>query len=157
MRMIAMVVAAVAMAACDRTTNSSGTVIAFDPTPAIAVQISPQTLPLFPGSTPSCPSGASFTTGFDLVIVQTGRTDVFIDQVEFRVIDGTGRGGPSLTIPQHQLTSMFGSRRVVGTRAFAFRPEFACGPTPPRSIAGSVVLIDARGIVRTLGVGAAFR
>jgi hypothetical protein len=156
MKTIAMVVAAVAMAACDRTTNSSGTVIVFDPTPAIAAQISPQVLPLFPGSTPSCPSGASFTTGFDL-IVQSGRADVFIDQVDLRVIDETGRGGPSLTIPRSQLTSMFGSRRVVGTRAFLFRPEFTCGPTPPRSIAGSVVLIDAGGIVRTLGIDAAFR
>jgi len=157
MRMIAMVVAAAAMAACDRTTNSGGTVIAFDPTPAIAVQISPQTLPLFPGSTPSCPSGAAFTTGFDLVIAQTGRGDLFIDQVELRVIDATGVGGPSLTIPQRQLTSMFGSRRVVGTRAFPFRPEFACGPARPRSVVGSVVLIDAGGMVRTLGVDAAFR
>jgi hypothetical protein len=157
MKMIAMVVAAVAMAACDRTTNRSGTVITFAPTPAIAAQISPQTLPLFVATTTPCTAGIAFTTGFDLVIVQTGSANVSIDQVTLRLIDGTGLGGPSITIPQPQLASMFGSTLVAGTRSFSFNPQFACGLTRPGSIAGTVVLTDAEGIVRTVSVDAAFR
>jgi hypothetical protein len=156
MKMIAIVVAAVAMAACDRTTNSSGTVFNFAPAPAIAAQISPQTVPLFPGSTP-CTSGNAFTTGFDLVIVQTGFVDVFLDQVILSLIDGTGLRGPSVTIPQPQLHEMFGSTLVAGTRAFSFRPQFACGQTRPRSILGMVVLRDTVGVVRTISVDAPFR
>jgi hypothetical protein len=157
MKMMAIVVAAVAMAACDRTTNSSGTLIAFGPTPAIAARISPQTLALFVSTTTACTSGSAFTTGFDLVIVQTGSVDVFIDQVMLRLIDGTDLGGPSITIPQRQLNSMFGSTLVVGTRAFSFKPQFARGLMRPRSLAGKVVLKDAEGIVRTVSVDAAFR
>ena len=156
MKMIAMVVAAVAMAACDRTTNSSGTVFNFAPAPAIAAQISPQTVPLFPGSTP-CTSGNAFTTGFDLVIVQTGSVTVFLDQVILRLIDVTGLRGPSVTISQPQLNEMFGSTVVAGSRAFRFRPQFACGLSRPQSISGMVVLRDAGGIVRTIGVDAPFR
>jgi hypothetical protein len=156
MKMIVVVVAAVTMAACDRTTNNtSGMFVTYAPTLAIAAQISPQTLPLVIATTP-CTSGTAFTTGFDLVIV-TGPVDLFIDQVMWRLIDGTGLGGPSITIPQPELNSMFGSTRVVGTRAFSFRPQFACGPGRPGSIAGSVVLKDAEGMFRTVNVDAVFR
>jgi hypothetical protein len=160
MKMIAMVLAAVTMAACDRTTNSSnsrGTVIAFAPTTAIEAQFSPQTLPLFVAVTTPCASGTAFTTGFDLVIVQTGPVEVFVDRVEWRLIDGSVLGGPSITIPQVQLMSMFGSTRVVGTRAFSFHPQFGCGRTRPGSIAGKVVLKDADGMVRIVSVDAPFR
>lgn len=156
MKMIAIVVVAVVMAACDRTTNSGGTLIALAPTPTIAAQISPLTLPLVAAST-RCASGTAFTTGFDLVIVQTGAVDVFVDQVTLRLIDGTSLGGPSITIPQPQLMSMFGSTRVAGTRAFPFQPQFACAVTRPGSIAGKVVLKDAEGIVGTVSVDAVFR
>jgi hypothetical protein len=156
LKMIAMVVAAVAIAACDRTTSSAGTLIALAPTPVLAAHISPHTLPLFVAAT-ACTSGTAFTTGFDLVIGQTGSADVFLDRVTLRLIDGTNLGGPSITIPQVQLNSMFGSTRVVGTRAFAFQPQFGCGLTRPWSIAGTVVLNDAEGTVRTFGVDAAFR
>jgi hypothetical protein len=156
MKMMAIVVAAVAIGGCDRTTNSSGTLIALAPTPAIAAQISPQTLSLFAATTP-CTSGAAFTTGFDLLIAHTGSGDVFIDQVMFRLIDGTGLGGPSITLSQPQLNSMFGSTVVAGSRAFPFEPQFACGPTRPWSIAGKVVLRDGHGMARTVSVDAPFR
>jgi hypothetical protein len=157
MKMIAIVVATVAMAACDRTTNSGGTLIASAPAPTIAAQISPLTPPLLVATTTPCVSGIAFTTGFDLVIVQTGAVDVFVDQVTLRLIDGSGLGGPSITIPQLQLMSMFGSTRVAGTRAFPFQPQFACALTRPGSIAGKVVLTDADGMVGTVSVEAAFR
>jgi hypothetical protein len=158
MKMIAMVVAAVTMAACDRTTNSTRTpFISFAPTTAIEAQLSPQTLPLVVVDTTRCTSGTAFATGFDLVIVQTGPGDVFIDRVEWRLIDGSVLGGPAITIPQPLLTSMFGSTRVVGTRAFSFQPQFACGRTRPGSIAGKVVLKDADGAFRTISVDAPFR
>ena len=156
MKMMAIVVAAVAIGGCDRTTNTSGTLIALAPTPPIAAQISPQTLPLFVATTP-CASGAAFTTGFDLVIAQTGSVDVFIDQVVFRLIDGTVLGGPSVTMSQPQLNAMFGSTVVAGRRAFPFEPQFACGLTRPWSIASRVVLKDAHGMARTVSVDAPFR
>ena len=155
MKMMAIVAAAVAIAGCDRTTSSRGTLIALAPTPVIAAQISPQTLSLF-AATP-CPSGTAFTTQFDLVIAQTGARDVFIDQVMLRLIDGTGLGGPSVTISQPQLNSMFGSTVVGSTRAFPFKPQFDCGLTRPWSIAGQVVLKGAEGMTRIVSVDAAFR
>ena len=156
MKMIAIVVAAVAVAACENTTNGSRASIGFSPTPAIAAQFSPQTLPITLVTT-TCASGPVFTTGFDLVIVQTLPVNVFMDQVRLHLLDGTNVGGPSITFPRSQLNAMFGSTLVVGTRAFGFRPQFGCGLRRPLGIVADVVLIDAEGSHRGVSVNAAFQ
>jgi hypothetical protein len=158
MKMIAIVVVAVAMSACDddnHHSKSGDTRIAFSPTPAVAAQIFPQTLPVF-GVTSTCAPGSVFSPGFDLVIVQTGLVNLFMDQVTLRLIDGTGLGTP-ITFPRSQLNSMFGSTLVVGTRAFKFLPQFNCGLTRPGSISAEVDLIDGTGMARTVSVNAALK
>ena len=156
MRTIAIVVVAVAMAACEIGTNGSRTFIGVSPTSATAVQFSPQTLPLSIAAT-RCVSGLVFTTGFDLVIVQTRPVHVFMDQVTLHLLDGSNVGGPSITFSRLQLNSMFGSTLVVGTRAFSFRPQFSCGVRRPRSIVADVVLMDEEGGGRSVSVNAAFQ
>jgi hypothetical protein len=157
MRMIAIVVVAVAMAACDddNHSKSGGSSIAFSPTPQVSAQIFPQTLPVF-GVTSTCAPGSVFSPGFDLVIVQTGLVNLFMDQVTLRLIDGTGLGTP-ITFPRSQLNSMFGSTLVVGTRAFKFLPQFQCTLTRPGSISAGIDLIDGTGMARTVSVNAAFK
>jgi hypothetical protein len=44
------------------------------------------------------------------------------------MIDGTNLGGPSITIPQPELSARFGSTLINAgtTRDFALRPDFGC-------------------------------
>jgi hypothetical protein len=154
MRVIAILVAALAVAACDDVISRRGTSIAFSPTPEIAAQFSPQVLP-FALVTSSCAVGPVFTTGFNLVIFQERPS--FLDQVTLHLIDGANVGGPSITFPRSQLNGMFGSTLVVSSRAFSFRPQFACGLRHPRSLVADVVLIDRDGSSRNVSVSAAFQ
>jgi hypothetical protein len=156
MRVIAIVVAVLAVAACDDANNSRATSIAFSPTPELGAQFSPQVLP-FALVTSSCAVGPVFTTGFNLLIVQTRPGNSFLDQVTFHLLDGTNLGGPSITFPRAELTSMFGSTLVVSSRAFAFRPQFVCGLGRPRSLVADVFLIDGNGSGRHVSVNAAFQ
>ena len=156
MRVIAILVAALAVTACDDAISRRGTSIAFSPTPEIAAQFSPQILP-FSLVTSSCAVSPVFTTGFNLLILQTRPGNSFLDQVTFHLLDGTNLGGPSITFPRSQLTGMFGSTLVVNSRAFSFRPQFACGLGRPRSLVADVVLIDGDGSSRNVSVSAAFQ
>lgn len=160
MKMTAILVAALAVASCDRETREHGSVIAFGPTPGIAWQISaqffPQTLP-FSLFTTACGARPFFTPAFDLVLAQPQSVNFFLERVTFRMVDGTSLGGPSVTFPNTQLNSMFGSTLIVGSRAFSFRPQFGCNLTRPRSIFADVVLIDAFGSIRNISVNAPFQ
>ena len=160
MKMTVILVAALAVASCDRETREHGSAIAFGPTPVIASQISaqflPQTLPLSLFTT-ACGARPFFTAAFDLVLVQPQSVNVFLDRVTFRMIDGTGLGGSSVTFANTQLNSMFGSTLIVGSRAFLFRPQFGCSLTRPRSIFADVVLIDTFGSIRNISVNAPFQ
>ncbi len=156
MRMIATIVVALVAVACENTTSGRRADIGFSPTAAIAAQILPQTLP-FAAVTTACAVGPVFTTGFDLLIAETRAVNVFMDRVTLHLLDGTNVGGPSITFPRSQLNAMFGSTLVAGTRAFSFRPQFACGLRRPGSIAADVLLIDAEGSVQSVSVNAAFQ
>jgi len=153
MKVIPLVVAALAVAACDDPISRRGTTIAFAPTAAIVAQFSPQVLP-FAVVTSSCAAGPVFTTGFSLVIFQEQPS--FLDQVTLHLLDGTNLG-TSITFPRSQLTGMFGSTLVAGSRAFSFQPQFACGLRHPRSLVADVVLLDADGNSRNVSVSAAFQ
>jgi hypothetical protein len=156
MKMIALVVVAVVVAACDTTTKGSRTAIGFSPTPAIAAQFSPQTLSIAQ-VTSTCASSFVFTTGFDLVIVQTSAADLFMDRVTLHLLDGTNVGNSPITFGRSQLTAMFGSTFVGSSRAFGFRPQFGCGLRRPLGIVADVILMDGRGSGRTVSVNAAFQ
>jgi len=155
MKMIVIVVAAVMMAGCDRKEVNGPTTIAFAPTLAIGAQFSPQTLSLA-GFTTTCASRSVFTTGFDLVIVQTRPVNLFLDRVTLHLIDGSNLGA-SIFFPRAELNSLFGSTLVGSRRAFGFQPQFGCGPRRPRSIVADVVLTDAEGNSRSVSVNAAFQ
>ena len=156
MRMIAIVVVALVAVACENTTSGRRADIGFSPTAAIAAQILPQTLP-FATVTTACAVGPVFTTAFDLVIAQTRAVNVFVDRVTLHLLDGSNVGGPSITFPRSQLTAMFGSTLLAGTRAFSFQPQFACGLRGPGSIAADVLLMDAEGNVQSVSVNAVFQ
>jgi hypothetical protein len=156
MRMIAIVVAALVLVACENTTSGSRANISFAPTSfLIGAQFLPQTLP-FGVVTSACAVGPVFTTGFDLLIVQTRPPDVFMDRVTLHLIDGSNVGA-SITFPRPQLNAMFGSTLVAGTRAFPFRPQFGCGLRRPRSIVADVVLVDSDGRSRNISADAVFQ
>jgi len=154
--MIAIVVVALVAVACENTTSGRRADIGFSPTAAIAAQILPQTLP-FAAVTTACAVGPVFTTAFDLVIAQTRAVNVFVDRVTLHLLDGSNVGGPLITFPRSQLTAMFGSTLLAGTRAFSFRPQFACGLRRPGSIAADVLLMDAEGNVQSVTVNAVFQ
>jgi hypothetical protein len=154
MKVVAIVVAALTLAACEDAKHVRDTSIAFSPTPEIAAQFSPQFLSV--GLvTSSCAVSPVFTTGFNLVIFQEQPS--FLDQVTLHLLDGTNMGGPSITFPRSQLNGMFGSTLVGGSRAFSFQPQFACGLGRPGSIRADIVLIDPNGSHRHVSVSAAFR
>jgi hypothetical protein len=154
MKVVAIVVAALTLAACEDGTHVRDTSIAFSPTPEIAAQFSPQFLP-FGLVTSSCAVSPVFTTGFNLVIFQERPS--FLDQVTLHLLDGTNVGGPSITFPRSQLNGMFGSTLVASSRAFSFQPQFACGLGRPRSIRADIVLIETNGSSRNVSVSAAFQ
>jgi hypothetical protein len=154
MRVIAIVVAALTIAACEEVKPDQRSGIVFAPTPETAAQFSPHILP-FAAVTSSCAVGPVFTTGFNLVIFQERPS--FLDQVTLHLLDGTNLGGPSVTFPRSELNGMFGSTLVVSSRAFAFRPQFACGLRHPRSLVADVVLVNGDGSSRNVSVSAAFQ
>ena len=154
MRVIAVVLAALSVTACEKANPDERTSIVFAPTPEITAQFSPQVLS-FALVTSSCAVSSVFTPGFNLVIFQERPS--FLDQVTMHLLDGSNLGGPSVTFPRSELDGMFGSTLVVNSRAFAFRPQFACGLPRPRSIVADVALKDANGRSRNVSVSAAFQ
>src|ERR1700730_16880360 len=127
----------------------------FVPTPAIGVQIFPQSFPVAAVST--CPPCQPFTIPFTLVIVSPSQFDLSMDRVTFRLIDGTNIGTPAVTFPRPGLNNMFGSTFVIGTSTFTFTPDFGCVVTQPQAIAADVVMIDRFGSTRILPARAELR
>ena len=159
MRMITIVCATLALLACDdaknRTVMFSNTGL-FSPTLAVSPQIFPQRLPFTTLTTIGCPLAPAFTTSFDLIFATSPGVNVFMDRVTLRLIDGSSLGS-SITFPRPALNDMFGSTLIVNNRAFAFRPNFGCGLTLPRSIAADVFLVDGAGAARSMTVSAGFQ
>jgi hypothetical protein len=94
-----------------------------------------------------------FDPSFHL-IVSAGVRDVTLDSVTIHMIDGSNLGGPSVTIPQPQLATRFGSTLINAgaTRDFALRPDFGCIGRPPTALRGSALLLDNRGTPQTIVV-----
>ena len=160
MRMVTILCATLALLACDDANNRSHTAMLsntglFSPTLTLGTQIFPQTLPFSPITTIGCPLAPAFTTSFDLIFAASPQVNLFMDRVTLRLIDGTSMGS-SITFPRPALNAMFGSTLIVSNRAFAFRPNFGCGPRLPRSIAADVFLIDGFGATRNVTVNANF-
>ncbi len=155
MRMLPVLALALALAACDGNNtriHMSGSELV--PSTPFGMTIAPQSLGFFP-SVAACPFSSTFDTSFNLVIVATsGRPS--LDAVTFRLIDGTGLGGPAVTFPRAELNTMFGSTAIVGTRSFGFHPSFPCGHGHPSKMNADAVVVDASGNPQTLNVTAPF-
>ncbi len=139
---------ALLLSACDRETHPFSRLEVIGPTPSSRTVIVPPMLVLSPVSGGRCP----LTTAFDLVIDHPGRSDVFLDQVTIRLLDGSSVGGSPVLMSSADLEARFGSRHVrSGTsRRFGLQPRFGCEAFFPRSVRTDVVLRDAAGLVRTM-------
>ena len=142
---------ALAIAACDRQNSSFSRVQVTGPTAALAGAIVPQPLVLSPVAGARCPFLTPFTTAFDLLIDHQGGTDLFIEQVTIRLLDGSNVGGSPLLMSSADLAARLGSTRVRPgqTSRFGFTPQFGCSAFRPRSLRVDVVLRDAAGMQQT--------
>jgi hypothetical protein len=133
--------------------------LTFAPTPTFGSQVLfPSTLPVIviPGNACQTAREIAIATSFDIVVIPSPQTDVFMDSVTLRLINGESVGGPSVTFPAPDLNRMFGPTVVVGRRAFTFRPQFGCQLGRPLSIAVDVVLSDGKGNSQFVVGSAAF-
>src|SRR5262245_56881484 len=74
-----------------------------------SISLEPTPISFIPPSGVPCPLGGfAFNPSFHL-IVSAGVNDVTFDSVTIHMIDGTNLGGPSITIPQPELSARFGS------------------------------------------------
>jgi hypothetical protein len=149
------IAAAIATSACD-SNNGSGGVTTASPILA-AANISPSLVNLTALGGFNCP-GFAFGSSFDLIIVAgSGRQN--LDEANFRLLDGTTVGGPSVTIPSMQLTSQFGSTEILAgaSRAFHMSPSFGCAVGKPHAMAATVVLVNQHGQRQSLTSTASIR
>jgi hypothetical protein len=160
MRSTLLISATVLLAGCyNSSPGKYSDTLAFAPTTSVSSQILfPSTLPVIviPGSPCQTAQEIAVATSFDIVVIPSSPTDVFMDSVTMRLINGETVGGPSITFPTPDLNRMFGPTVVVGRRAFTFRPQFGCQVGRPRSIAVDVVLSDGKGHSQTVTGTAAF-
>jgi hypothetical protein len=149
MKAIGLLCAALMIGACYSSsgpTTNFGVAVAPTPSDASLVFLEP----VIPTAT--CVNGHVLITDVTL-IVSAGTSSASLDRVTLRLIDGSSVGGPTITFPQAQLTSLFGSTVVVGTRRLTFNTQFTCGSQLPQSIAADVVLV-ARGTAAMVSAGA---
>jgi hypothetical protein len=136
--------------------SNSGT---FAPTPTLGSQVLlPSALPVIVIASSPCQTAQeiAIATSFNIVVISSPQTDVFMDSVTLRLINGETVGGPSITFPTPDLNRMFGPTVVAGRRAFPFQPQFGCQPGRPGSIAIDVVLSDGKGNSQVVTGSAAF-
>jgi hypothetical protein len=132
--------------------------LAFAPTSDVGSQVLfPSTLPIIvtPGNACQAAREIAVATSFDIVVIPSSQSDVFMDSVTLRLIDGESVGS-SITFPTPDLNRMFGPTVVVGRRAFTFRPDFGCQVGRPRAIAVDVRLRDGKGNSQSVTGSAAF-
>jgi hypothetical protein len=139
-------------AGCDDQPDAVRLVNGVDFRPGIS--IAPTPIALAPLSDVPCPlGGVAFDTTFHL-IVNAGVHDVTLDSITVHMVDGSNLGGPSVTIPQPELSARFGSMLIAAgtTRDFAVRPNFGCVPAAPTALRSNTFVVDSRGIRQTMVV-----
>jgi len=118
-----------------------------DVVPFVSTSILPQAVVVVPVFGVGCPAFPSLATNFDLVISVSGKTDQFLRETTFRLLDGTHRGETPLLVSTADLEGKFGPTLIHAgsSRTFAFSPRFGCGTFVPASLSADVVLMDAFG------------
>ena len=149
-----------ALTACtDSQPVTNPSVFTSSPFPIVRASIRPQTVVLSPIRTAQCSRFPAFTTAFDLFIDFRTAGNVVLDQVSFRLLDGSHVGSSPVTFPAPTI-AMEGRRTFFSsgsTGLFTFRPQFGCGVSAPRLLAGEIVLVDAAGFRHVTSVTAAVR
>ena len=118
------------------------------------LSLEPTPIRFTPLSAFPCTGGGFVFDPFFHLIINAGVRDVTLDSVTIHMIDGSNLGGPSVTIPQPQLATRFGSTLISAgsTRDFAVRTDFGCVARLPTVLQGSALLLDNRGIPQTIVV-----
>ena len=143
---------AVITAGCYDLPDHAPMVNAVDFRPSISLEPTPITF-IAPSGVPCPLGGFAFSPSFHL-IVTAGVHDVTFDSVTIHMIDGTNLGGPSITIPQPELSARFGSTLINAgtTRDFALRPDFGCVSVQPVALRSNALLVDSRGVRQAVEV-----
>jgi len=152
MSFASLVIAALALAACDRGNRHVTRVELTDPSPVFAGVITPQPLPLAPVAGGVCPFLTPLTTAFDIAIDLHGSEDFFLEQVTIRLIDGSSVGGSPVLMSSADLAARLASTRVRrGTTShFRFTPMFGCHGFRPRSLSTDLQFRGGSGALQTL-------
>ncbi|HXI30117.1 MAG TPA: hypothetical protein VNG89_16885 [Vicinamibacterales bacterium] len=142
-----------ALVACDDSNTGHYTGrMALQPDAAVIAQISPQTFFVGTPGVLVC-TGGFFSPSFTLVVTPGRPLNTSISSATFTLIDGSTRGGPSVTFPQPQLTRMFGTTVLASTRTFPFTPGFQCPTVLPVAMTADVTLDDGQRLTATMAVG----
>jgi len=118
------------------------------------LSLEPTPIRFTPLSAFPCTGGGFVFDPFFHLIINAGVRDVTLDSVTIHMIDGSNLGGPSITIPQPELATRFGSTLINAgtTRNFALRTDFGCVARLPTALRGSALVVDPRGVPQTLVV-----
>jgi hypothetical protein len=148
---LSMIVGSLMLVACDTGNRPVAPDDPMDPSLIVSGRIVPQSLVLSPLTGVRCPFLTPFTTRFDLLVDLAGSREFFLDQVTFRLSDGSSVGGSPVLMSASDLAARFASTRIVPgtTSRFGFAPRFECGRFVPRSLFTDVVLRDGAGARRT--------
>ena len=160
MRVLAILLSAFLLASCDYTPSGSrGQAFApllLEPSAAFAVNISPQIIPLTFAPL-GCPLLARpITTAFDLDVAPLESGPFFMDNVAFRLIDGSSHGTSPIVVDRGVLGSTFGSTAVFGRRVFPFQPQFGCVSFVPLFLDVDVRMLNRSGTPLTVRATARF-
>jgi len=152
MRRIGLLCAALAIGSCGGGVNGhfqgSGDIVGPTAINSPVLVIQPVT-PLV-----TCVVGPSLFADVTLLIT-TGPVST-VDTVTIRLIDGSSVGGPSITFPQAQITNMFGTSVVIGTRQLTFPVQFPCTVATARSMAVNAELVDQTNVRRVVSAVTSF-
>jgi hypothetical protein len=126
--------------------------------PVVSTRIDP-VVAFVPVTSFNCPFVSPFSSTLSLFVDQRSGADLFLDQVAFKFVDGTGLPSP-LDLTRAELTGMFGTTLIPtgGTRAFRFHPQFGCGFVgSPQAVFVNLRFFDRRGTSHFTTVSASLR
>jgi hypothetical protein len=146
------VLAALALGACDRQTHVAALQSPAEPTATnIGVRVPPATLdPRVIVIEPLgfvCPILPAFAATFRLTLREPA-VDMFLNEVRLQLGDGSGRGGQTIPIPSLELARRFGSTRIGpgSTRSFDFAERFDCFTALPTTLVVALTLVETSGM-----------
>ena len=147
----------VTLTACSSGGGTTATPMSPSAAPVVTAKITqPASSPMAAFVGGGCLVGARLTPitpTFDIVVVSTGT--ITMQELTLAMNDGTHLG-PTITFPQPNLTSLFGSTVILAgsPTLFTIRPDLTCGSTPLRSVSAGITFRDSAGAIRTVSASA---